>query len=210
MLGEVVEVAIVRTGAQPTAARVKERCRKLLANFKVPHRVHFLDELPRTPTGKVQKQLIAERIRAAPAPAGPRPPRPCRRQRRRAIAQTVAEVVTTYMATLTSERIDHDRPLFDAGLDSLGALELIEQLEQRFSLEVPPTLLYDHPTIRELAAYFASQDAPAPCAGSRVAARSRRAAEPDQLLLAPGDRPPRPARSCSRWWLSASSRRSSR
>jgi malonyl-CoA/methylmalonyl-CoA synthetase len=36
VLGEVVEVAIVRTGAQPTAARVKERCRKLLANFKVP------------------------------------------------------------------------------------------------------------------------------------------------------------------------------
>ena len=34
------------------------------------------------------------------------------------------------------------------------------QLEQRFSLKVPPTLLYDHPTIRELAAYFASQDAP--------------------------------------------------
>ena len=65
------------------------------------------------------------------------------------------------MATLTSERIDHDRPLFDAGLDSLGTLELIEQLEQRFSLKVPPTLLYDHPTIRELAAYFALQDAAA-------------------------------------------------
>ena len=68
VLGEVVEVAIVRAGAQPTVARVKERCRKLLANFKVPHRVHFLDELPRTPTGKVQKQLIAEQN---PGHAGP-------------------------------------------------------------------------------------------------------------------------------------------
>src|SRR5262249_39777343 len=37
--------------------------------------------------------------------------------------QTVAEVVTAYMAVLTSERVDHDRALFDAGLDSLGALE---------------------------------------------------------------------------------------
>ena len=73
VLGEVVEVAIVRAGAQPTAARVKERCRKLLANFKVPHRVHFVDELPRTQTGKVQKNLIAERIGAMPAPAEAQP-----------------------------------------------------------------------------------------------------------------------------------------
>jgi O-succinylbenzoic acid--CoA ligase len=55
MLGEVVEVAIVRTGTQPTVERVKDRCRKLLANFKVPRRLHYLDELPRTLTGKVQK-----------------------------------------------------------------------------------------------------------------------------------------------------------
>ena len=94
-----------------------------------------------------------------------------------AIAQTVAEVVTTYMATLTSERIDQDRPLFDAGLDSLGTLELIELLEQRFSLQVPPTLLYDHPTIRELAAYFGhlSRCALAAVGGSRHLAGGPRA-----------------------------------
>ena len=171
VLGEVVEVAIVRTGAQPTAARVKERCRKLLANFKVPHRVHFLDQLPRAPTGKVQKHLIAERIRATLA-AETLPTSAVQSSASPAIAQTVAEVVTTYMATLTSERIDQDRPLFDAGLDSLGTLELIELLEQRFSLQVPPTLLYDHPTIRELAAYFALQDAPAPVASAAASPRA--------------------------------------
>jgi acyl carrier protein len=171
VLGEVVEVAIVRTGAQPTAARVKERCRKLLANFKVPHRVHFLDQLPRAPTGKVQKHLIAERIRATLA-AETLPPSTVQSSASPAIAQAVAEVVTTHMATLTSERIDQDRPLFDAGLDSLGTLELIELLEQRFSLQVPPTLLYDHPTIRELAAYFALQDAPAPMASAAASPRA--------------------------------------
>jgi non-ribosomal peptide synthetase-like protein len=174
-LGEVVEVAIVRTGAQPTEAKVKERCRKLLAGFKVPHRVHFLDELPRTPTGKVQKRLIAERIQAAAVPAELQRIAAVPSSASPAIAQTVAEIVTRYMATVTSERIDQDRPLFDAGLDSLGTLELIEQLEQRFSLKVPPTLLYDHATIRELAGYFASQDAPAPVAAAEP---SRAAAEP--------------------------------
>ena len=164
VLGEVVEVAIVRAGTQPTVARVKERCRKLLANFKVPHRVHFVDELPRTQTGKVQKKLIADRIRAMPVP--PDAQFTGGGQSSAAIAETVAEVVTTYMATLTSERIDDDRPLFDAGLDSLGTLELIEQFEKRFSLKVPPTLLYDHPTMRELVAYFALQDTAAAVASA--------------------------------------------
>ena len=196
VLGEVVEVAIVRTGGQPTVARVKERCRKLLASFKVPHRVHFLEELPRTPTGKVRKSLIAERIRVTPTPAQAQPTPATPSSASPAVAQMVAEVVTTYMATLTSERVDHDRPLFDAGLDSLGTLELIEQLEQRLSLKVPPTLLYDHPTIRELAAHFASGDAPAPTASAAdslrataeppspsAASRARRSATAPAALL---------------------------
>jgi acyl carrier protein/phenylacetate-coenzyme A ligase PaaK-like adenylate-forming protein len=172
VLGEVVEVAIVRTGTQPTVARVKERCRKLLASFKVPHRVHFLDELPRTPTGKVQKQLIAERIRTMPPAVEAPPTLATPSSASPAIARTVAEVVTTYMATLTSERIDHDRPLIDAGLDSLGALELIDQFEQRFSLKVPPTILYDHPTICELAAYFAAEGPPGPVASAAESPRA--------------------------------------
>jgi non-ribosomal peptide synthetase-like protein len=166
VLGEVVEAAIVRTGAEPTAARVKEGCRKLLANFKVPYRVHFLDELPRTRTGKVQKQLIAERIATMPAPAEAPTIPAVPSAASRTIEQTIAEIVTTYMAALTSERVGHDRPLFDVGLDSLGAMELMVELEERFSLELPPTFLYDHPTIRKLAAYFASRDARAPVAST--------------------------------------------
>ena len=162
VLGEVVEVAIVRTGAEPTADRVKEQCRKLLANFKVPYRVHFLDELPRTQSGKVQKHLIAERIGTLQAPAEALPTTAAPPSASPAIAQAVAEIVTTYMAALTSERIDHDRPLFDVGLDSLGAMELMVELEERFSVELPPTLLYDHPTISKLAAYFASPDGASP------------------------------------------------
>jgi 4-hydroxymandelate oxidase len=161
VLGEVVEVAIVRSGEQVTVVKVKERCRQLLANFKVPHRVHFVDELPRTPTGKVRKQLLAEQIKAAPvheeSPVAP----VSSSLLSQPIVATVAQIVSTYMATLTPEPINHDQPLFEAGLDSLGTVELIEQFELRFQVSVPPTLLYDHPTINELAAYFASHAATA-------------------------------------------------
>ena len=154
VLGEVVEIAVVRDGARPDGAKVKARCRALLAGFKVPRRVHFVDELPRTQTGKVQKQLLSERLAdaqeqpdepvAAAVSATADPP----------ASDAVAALVRAHLATVTSQHVDDERQLFDVGLDSLGTLELIEQLEERFATTVPPTLLYDHPTIRELGAYF--------------------------------------------------------
>jgi acyl-coenzyme A synthetase/AMP-(fatty) acid ligase len=35
-------------------------CREYLAPFKVPARIDILDEIPRTPTGKVQRRRVAE------------------------------------------------------------------------------------------------------------------------------------------------------
>jgi malonyl-CoA/methylmalonyl-CoA synthetase len=36
-------------------------CKTELANFKVPKRVFFVDQLPRNAMGKVQKNLLRER-----------------------------------------------------------------------------------------------------------------------------------------------------
>jgi fatty-acyl-CoA synthase len=36
-------------------------CREHLAGFKCPHRIEFVDELPKTSTGKIQKYLLRER-----------------------------------------------------------------------------------------------------------------------------------------------------
>jgi acyl-coenzyme A synthetase/AMP-(fatty) acid ligase len=45
------------------AAETKElidHCRRHLAAFKVPTRIDVLAEIPRTPTGKVQRRRVAE------------------------------------------------------------------------------------------------------------------------------------------------------
>jgi acyl-CoA synthetase (AMP-forming)/AMP-acid ligase II len=36
-------------------------CREHLAHYKCPKRVDFIDALPRTATGKIQKNLLRER-----------------------------------------------------------------------------------------------------------------------------------------------------
>jgi len=44
-----------------------------------------------------------------------------------------------------------DTPLSELGLDSVYALTLCGDIEDEFQLEVDPTIVWDYPTIRELA-----------------------------------------------------------
>ena len=48
------------------------------------------------------------------------------------------------------------QPLMEAGLDSLGAVELRNALSARFSIELAPTVTFDYPSIAALAGHLAA------------------------------------------------------
>jgi hypothetical protein len=56
--------------------------------------------------------------------------------------------------------LDPDAPLVDQGFTSLLALELHRVLEAATSRTLPPSLLYNYPSIRRMAALFAGTAAP--------------------------------------------------
>ncbi|MCW0212318.1 MAG: AMP-binding protein [Pseudonocardia sp.] len=59
--GAAVKAVIVRTpGSELTEEQVAEHCALRLARFKRPTTVTFVDELPRTPTGKIARRTLAE------------------------------------------------------------------------------------------------------------------------------------------------------
>jgi malonyl-CoA/methylmalonyl-CoA synthetase len=58
----VVAVVVLRANAKTDEASLIVALRTLIANFKVPKRVHVVDELPRNTMGKVQKALLRERF----------------------------------------------------------------------------------------------------------------------------------------------------
>ena len=66
-LGEDVAAAVVlRDGARAEERELRDFVRGRLADFKVPRRVVFLDEIPKGPTGKVQRIGLARTLGLAP------------------------------------------------------------------------------------------------------------------------------------------------
>ena len=59
--GQVVGAAVVLKG-EADGAELRDSCRESLADFKVPKVIHVVAEIPRTPTGKVQRTRIAAQL----------------------------------------------------------------------------------------------------------------------------------------------------
>ena len=61
VFGELVRaVVVLQDGAAATEAEIRKHCSRSLATFKIPHKVAFIDALPRNPSGKVVKRWLAE------------------------------------------------------------------------------------------------------------------------------------------------------
>ena len=57
----VMALVIARPGASPAADELVRYARERLAGYKLPRIIRFVDELPRSPTGKVLKRELRER-----------------------------------------------------------------------------------------------------------------------------------------------------
>jgi long-chain acyl-CoA synthetase len=65
--GELVKAfVILRPGCSATGDELVAFARERLAGYKLPRAVEFVDDLPRTPSGKVLKRELRERERASP------------------------------------------------------------------------------------------------------------------------------------------------
>lgn len=53
-------VVVLRPGAVPDEDQLRKHCASLISDFKVPRGWEFVDALPTSPTGKVQKHVLRE------------------------------------------------------------------------------------------------------------------------------------------------------
>src|SRR5262249_15622437 len=76
----------------------------------------------------------------------PVPEQPC--------AAMIAEAVREIIGPQRMESLAPDRPLMEAGLDSMELLELRMLLSQKFAVELDAPFLFQHNTLQKVGAFF--------------------------------------------------------
>jgi amino acid adenylation domain-containing protein/non-ribosomal peptide synthase protein (TIGR01720 family) len=121
-----------------------------LPGFMVPHTFTFLDALPLTSTGKVDRSRL-------PAAGEDR----TARRAARSLGPS-AELVASVWAEILGARPAAGDNFFRSGGDSLSATRLALRLAEVFRRELPVRAVFEHPTVAGLSAFL--EDAP----GSRA------------------------------------------
>jgi acyl carrier protein len=140
-LGEDVATAVVlQSGANLSAVEMRQFLFGRLADFKVPSQIICVDEIPKGPTGKLQRIGLAEKLsnrlqapRVAP-----------RNDLEGAIATLFSDILAQEPPSI------HDN-FFTLGGDSLTGTQVINRLNAVLGLALPNVALFQHPTIAELA-----------------------------------------------------------
>ncbi len=167
LLGEQVQANIVlKPGHTVTSQALFAFCRERLAEFKLPSVINFVDQLPKSRTGKILKRLLREQAQPSPSTSQAngqanrqvKPLTPATTSHQHAIPGKADEAaLTTWLAAWLADQlqievhqIDREQPFADYGLTSIIAVKLARALGEWLGQPIPATLLWNFPTIGTL------------------------------------------------------------
>lgn len=135
---------VVPHGSEPPGLEaLHDHLRARLPSHMIPATTLWLDELPRTASGKLDRRALPEPSRARPLEAGifAAPTTPAQEQ-----------LASLWASALGVERVGIDDDFFAYGGDSLRAISLLVDVEQQVGGFHPLEALYEAPTVRAFAA----------------------------------------------------------
>jgi amino acid adenylation domain-containing protein len=128
-----------------TVTALRDFVTQRLPDFMVPSRFEFVDALPRTPNGKVDR-------RALPIPLTTRPPLDHTYEPPR--SEVESEMVALWTTLLGIDSIGIHDHFLEVGGDSFFATRVALHIIERFGLELNETLVFERPTIASLSEYI--------------------------------------------------------
>jgi oxalate---CoA ligase len=111
-----------------------------LPDFKIPDRILVVDAIPKGPTGKVQRAKLADHFASALS-VPYEPPADSLEQ----------SCVAAFEQILQLNRVGRNDNFFAVGGDSIRATQVISRLAEEVGFDLPPTIVFRHPTIASLA-----------------------------------------------------------
>jgi amino acid adenylation domain-containing protein len=133
---------VVPVAAAPAdAAELRAHLGTVLPGYMVPARIHLVDALPLTSTGKVDRSRLTGLPTPSVSGAGSPPS-----------TGTERLLADVWCALLDVPEVGRDDDFFALGGDSIGVLELFARLEGSVAALPRPTVVYQHRTLFALAA----------------------------------------------------------
>lgn len=155
---------LVCRSAAPSDSEIRTHLAATLPAHMIPDQFVALQALPLTPNGKVDRRALPEPVAGGPPDDSSGAYEPPASARERAIASIWQEV-------LSLESPGMDDNFFELGGHSLQVVQVQSRLRETLGAEVSVITLFQHPTIRTLAAHLATA-APADGAGRTQPAES--------------------------------------
>jgi acyl-CoA synthetase (AMP-forming)/AMP-acid ligase II/acetyltransferase-like isoleucine patch superfamily enzyme/acyl carrier protein len=144
-LGEDVAAAIVlKEGAATTEAEVRDFASSRLVDFKVPSQILIVDEIPKGPTGKLQRIGLADRLNQLLQS----------KRDSNFLAPTNSyeqQIVDIWTKLLNAKRVGTRDSFYALGGDSLLTVVMMNEVETRLQTKVSLESFLKSPTIEALA-----------------------------------------------------------
>jgi acyl-CoA synthetase (AMP-forming)/AMP-acid ligase II/thioesterase domain-containing protein/acyl carrier protein len=146
-LGEDIAAAVVRKERSSLSERsLLGFLREKLAEYKVPRRIIFVDEIPKGPTGKFQRHKLAAAVgmtREAEATAAT--------DENRRATPLESRLQALWASALGCPNVGLHDEFFTLGGDSLQAVELFLRIEKVLGCQLPRSVLFEASTVAEMA-----------------------------------------------------------
>jgi amino acid adenylation domain-containing protein len=175
---DLVAFVVLREGMNCDEKDLLSFCESRLGHFKTPTRIHFVDDLPKGPSGKVQRLRLVEEAakpsversvslgHAAPADAGTNGASPAPIPTNLEIEKTIAEV---WSGLLNGAAIDAQSNFFALGGHSLLAIQCLSRLREKIPVMLSLTDFFENATVAQQAVLIRHKLASAPAAGDAQA-----------------------------------------
>ena len=159
---------------------LREALRRRLPEYMLPQHFEWLEQMPQTPNGKIDRRALpAPRGRAAEPSAARIPPASAKAGA--ATPAALDAITEIWKEVLGLEQVGLDQNFFDLGGHSLLAVRVQIEVKKRLSCELSLVDVFGHPTVRGLASFVSPADPgaepeqPAPSAAAQRGAARRQA-----------------------------------
>lgn len=149
-LGEEIAATVVATDNASADEQILLRyLRERLAPYKIPRRIVLVDDIPKSPTGKVQRHKLAESLGLSASNSASRQQDPEQERQATPLEETLRAL---WAKALDRPDVGLHDDFFMLGGDSLQAVNLFLDIERHLDRRLPRAILFDSATVAEMAA----------------------------------------------------------